>query len=204
MHNEGNFSDVHQRCIIWFMSSVNHPKRKVIRLHSYDYSQNGAYFVTIVTKGRRCLFGNVINHEMILNEIGRIVKEVWEKIPDHFAFVNVENYIIMPNHIHGIFIIDKPFLGQVVGTQHAVSLPEHEGFGKPVAGSLATIIRSFKSEVTRRCNLITRTQGSSIWQSRYYEHIIRNERDHQAIYDYILTNPANWLQDNEFCDNELQ
>ena len=151
--------------------------RRSVRLKDYNYSQNGAYFVTIVSQHRACLFGEVINGEMILNEIGRIVQAVWKEIPQNFSNVGVDSFVVMPNHIHGIIIMDAPICAshgrarqfgtthiQYVGARHIVPLwyavPLQHGsierFGKPVPGSIPTIIRSFKSAVTNHMNELPR------------------------------------------------
>lgn len=124
---------------------------------------------------------------MVYSPAGEIVKEVWISIPEHFPNTSVNHFIIMPNHIHGII--------NIVGTRRAVSLPVIEQFGKPTSGSIPTIIRSFKSEVTRRVNKIQKTPGNKLWQSNYYEHVIRNDKEYEAIYEYMLTNPQNWEED---------
>ncbi|MDF1520769.1 MAG: transposase [Brevefilum sp.] len=169
---------------------TNHPKRKSLRFKDYDYSQPGAYFITIVTFNRNYLFGYIEGDEMCLNPIGYIVSEVWQSIPKHHPKTIVDPFIIMPNHIHGII--------NIVGARHAVPLHQSEKFGKPVPGSIPTIVRSFKSETTRRINVFRNSPGSKVWQRNYYEHVIRNEKDYESIYEYILTNPQNWVKDIEY------
>lgn len=171
--------------------------RKSIRLPDYDYTQAGAYFITLVTHKRECLFGDLDQSQIQLSPIGNVIQEVWKSIPIHFPQTTVDHFVIMPNHIHGIIT--------VVGARHAVPLPINkqniEQFGKPTSGSIPTIIRSFKSEVTRRVNIMRQTPGESLWQRNYYERVIRNETEFQAIYDYILANPINWRDDEEFFEN---
>jgi len=168
------------------------PHRKNLRLPEFDYSQNGSYFVTIVTHDRKHLFGEVVKGEVVLDEVGRMVEGVWASIPAHFPQVELGEFVIMPNHIHGIISI-------TVGARHAVPLQPNpfEEFGQPVPGSLPTIIRSFKSASSRMFHQFPNYAGDHLWQRNYYEHIIRNERDHLAIYDYILANPMNWEKDEE-------
>ena len=169
-----------------------HQNRKSLRLPNYDYTQEGAYFITILNVNRECLFGDVVQGEIRLNQIGNIVKDVWQSIPIHFPQASVDHFVIMPNHIHGII--------DLVGARHAVPLRftklNNEQFGKPVSGSIPTIIRSFKSEVTRRVNIFRKTPGAKLWQRNYYEHVIRNEIDFQSLLDYILSNPINWRDDD--------
>jgi len=175
--------------------SINTPKfhRKSIRLPEYDYSQEGAYYITVCTHGRSCLFGKIVNSRMELNGYGEIADQSWRGIPQHFTNVLLGEYIIMPNHIHGTIIIIEPSSG----TRHAVSLPSGPSFGKPRAGSLSTIVRSYKSAVTRQINVVRAKNEPAIWQSRFYEHIIRNEKSYNKIRRYILDNPLYWFQDDE-------
>jgi putative transposase len=130
-----------------------YPQRRSIRLNGYDYTQGEAYFVSIVAHDRRCIFGNIECGEIRLNPIGNIIREVWQLIPLHFPqFIN-DYFMIMPNHIHGII--------ELVGARHAV--PKNERFGKAVSGSIPTIIRSFKSEATRRIDLYRNSPGGKVW-----------------------------------------
>jgi putative transposase len=169
-----------------------HQNRKSLRLPNYEYTQEGAYFITILTVNRECLFGDVVQGEIRLNPIGNIVKDVWQSIPIHFPQASVDDFVIMPNHIHGII--------NLVGARHAVPLHytklNYEQFGKPISGSIPTIIRSFKSEVTRRVNILRHTPGAKLWQRNYYEHVIRNEKDFQALLEYIHLNPIKWGNDD--------
>jgi putative transposase len=159
--------------------------RRSIRLPRYDYSQAGAYYVTIVSYHRDLLFGEIVNKEMILNEFGKIADECWRAIPYHFPFVELGAYVIMPNHVHGIIFIRR-------GTIYRA--PTMEQFQKPVADSIPTIIRTFKAAVTRRIGREHNATG--IWQRNYYEHIIRDEQDLQNKSDYIEANPTLWDEDD--------
>ncbi len=164
-------------------------QRKSIRLRGYDYTQAGAYFVTICTYQRECLFGEIMNEEMVLNELGVIANECWRALPEHFPRVELGAFVVMPNHVHGIVIITE----SKVGAQHAAPLRQQSINVKP--GSLGAIVRSFKAAATRR---IGREQGiSGIWQRNYYEHIIRNEVGLHRITAYIEANHANWETDSE-------
>ncbi len=139
------------------------------------------------------LFGHIIDGEMVLNEVGRMVTDIWAGIPSHFPNVELGEFVVMPNHIHGIISI-------TVGARHAVPLQEGtiESYGKPVSGSLPTIVRSFKSATTRTFHEFSGNLEKHLWQRSYYEHVIRNEREYRAIYDYILANPMNWEKDDEY------
>lgn len=160
-------------------------RRRSIRLPGYDYSQAGAYYVTIVTYHRDCLFGKIVNEEMILNDFGKTANECWRAMTEHFPFVGLGAYVVMPNHVHGIIVIRR-------GTIYRA--PTVEKFGKPIEGSLPTIVRTYKAAVTRRIG--RELNASGIWQRNYYEHIIRNEKDLQNKTDYIDANPSLWAEDD--------
>ena len=171
----------------------NKHHRRSIRLKDYDYAQPGGYFITIVTYHRDLLFGEIVNEEMQLNEFGRIADECWRAIPDHFPNVGLGTYIVMPNHVHGVIVINdgmatnsSPF----VGARHASPLPPPRGV-KPK--SIGAIVGSFKSAVTRRIGKEHNVTG--IWQRNYYEHVIRNHQDWDRIHRYIESNPSMWAED---------
>jgi putative transposase len=170
------------------LSIQNHHDRRSIRLQGFDYSQEGAYFVTIVTYHRDCLFGDITDGEMTLNDFGTIADECWRTIPEHFQSVELGEYIIMPNHLHGIILIHDNGRGTIY------SAPT-EQYGKPTKGSIPTIVRTYKAAVTRQ---ITRQYHTTeIWQRNYFEHIIRDEKNMQNKTDYIQANPTLWSEDNE-------
>lgn len=176
---------------------VNHssPHRRNIRLPEFDYSQPGDYFVTIVTQDRKPMFGKVVDSDVVLSALGSMVAKLWAAIPEHSPNVEMGIFVVMPNHIHGVISI-------TVEARHAVPLPQGgiERFGKPISGSLPTIVRSFKSASTKKFHEFSEHSGERLWQRGYYDHVIRNEKDYQAIYDYILTNPYNWEKDEEFVN----
>jgi putative transposase len=174
-----------------FDPKVHH--RQSIRLKGYDYSQAGAYFVTIVTWQRECLFGEIQNGEMKLNPRGEIADECWRSIPGHFQHVELGAYVIMPNHVHGIIVINDDIRRGTI--YRAPTTNETERFGRPVKGSIPTIVRTYKAAVTR---IIGREMNETgIWQRNYYEHIIRDETDLKNKTDYIIANPLLWEQDEE-------
>ena len=168
-------------------------KRRSIRLQGYDYSQAGAYFVTICTQNRQCLFGNIVDGEMVLNEYGSVIRTCWVEIPVHFSETKLDLFVVMPNHVHGIVWLN--------GRGTACRAPTTgEQFGKPVSGSLPAMIRSFKSAVTKQINEMCNTPGAKLWQRNYYEHIIRNNNELNRIREYITHNPARWDMDRENPD----
>ena len=174
--------------------------RRSIRLKGYDYSQTGMYFVTICTKDRENLFGEIRDEEMILNKLGKIVEKEWHKTSEKRKNVGLDEFIVMPNHLHGIIVINY----QIVGIDCNQSLPDdidcNQSLHKygPQTNNLFAIIRGFKGAVTNQINsLINNTDGGSIWQSRFYDHIIRNEQSLNKIRYYIFNNPGNWPDDIE-------
>ena len=158
-----------------------------MRLPQYDYSQPGYYFVTICAKNHRCCFGNIVGGndyqqpKMELSKIGKIAKQCWLEIPKHFPDVNLDEHIMMPNHLHGVV--------DIVVDRHACPLQCQRQHQK-----LPVIIGSFKSAVTKQIN---ENNLSFTWQKSYYDHIIRNEKSLQKIREYIVNNPAKWQEDIE-------
>jgi REP element-mobilizing transposase RayT len=155
--------------------------RRSIRLPGYDYSQPGAYFVTIVTHHREHLFGEITNGEMRLNKIGRIVQFAWNDLPKWHRHVRLGAFCIMPNHVHAVIILVDTTLPK----RHA--LPE--------------IVRGLKSRSAQRINRQRKMPGIPVWHRNYYEHIMRDEREHERIDLYIESNPANWMEDAENIGN---
>ncbi len=165
--------------------------RHSIRLHEYDYSTPGAYFITVVSHGYKCLFGKIIDNKMHICDLGKIVEECWKVLPVHFQNLEVESFVVMPNHIHGIVIIHED---DRRGTIYRA--PTTEQFGKPVIGSVPTIIRTYKAAVSRQAK---RELGMvNIWQRNYYEHIVRNQVELDDIAKYIDSNPETWADDPEY------
>ena len=171
--------------------------RKSIRLQGYDYSQAGAYFVTIVTYQRDCLFGKIENQIMMLNDFGKIADECWRAIPEHFPFVELGSHVIMPNHAHGVIVIND--VNDDIGRGAIYRAPTVEQFGKPTIGSLSTIVRTYKAAVTRQIGREHNATG--IWQRNYYERIIRNADEANRIHLYIEANPVQWDKDDENPSN---
>jgi len=161
--------------------------RHSIRLKDYDYSQPGAYFVTIAAFQHENLFGEIMNGEMRLNEYGNIAEECWRAIPEHFPNMELGVYVIMPNHVHGIIVIHEYKSLPSVRARHAS--PLRPNGVKP--NSLGAVVGSFKSAVTHNIG------QTNIWQRNYYEHVIRNEKEWDRIHRYIESNPMNWEIDEE-------
>ena len=180
--------------------------RRSIRLQGYDYSQTGIYFVTICTHQRQCLFGEIRNGKMILNQIGKIVSQEWLKSAEIRQEITLDEWIIMPNHLHGIVAIDKKENYQGAdhfkGEDHfkgASLAPLQEDKRKPK--SLSSFIGGFKSSVTKRIKPICDHSNPVIWQRNYYESIVRDENQLNQIREYIINNPQKWDEDPEKLDN---
>ncbi len=178
--------------------------RRSIRLRRYDYTQAGAYFVTIITRNHECLFGDVVDGEMRVNALGQVVVECWDALPAHFSNVELDAFVVMPNHAHGIVVINDAAparRGEAFFAPQKNASPLHPSQPPPPrgtqSGSIGAIIQNFKSVSTRKINQSRDTAGALVWHRNYYEHIIRNERSLNAIRGYIAGNPAQWASDDE-------
>ncbi len=158
---------------------------KSIRLPNWDYSNPGYYAVTICTKDKIEYFGKIKNGKMYLNQLGKIVEKCWLEIPNHFPFIFLDCYIIMPNHIHGIIEI------KCRDAKFCVSTGNENKFG-PQSKNLASIIRGFKTGVKKYATI---NKINFVWQKSFYEHIIRGENDLNRVREYIRLNPLNWKGD---------
>lgn len=161
------------------------------RLQNYDYSSNGYYFITICTKNREHYFGEITNDKIQLSKIGKIVQKYWLEIPKHFPFVKLNEFVVMPNHVHGILIIEysveTPKLGvSTTSTNLGVSTTLKTKI------TIGVIINQYK----RACTMYAKINKINFtWQPRFYDHIIRNEKSFYAIREYIKNNPKNWNDD---------
>lgn len=170
------------------MDSQNHHRRS-IRLPGYDYNQPGAYFVTICTWQKTILFGDIFDGEMKHTSFGKIALRELERLPQRFSHILLDCFTVMPNHIHMIVMISSNNMSQVSLT---------EQFGRPVSGSIPTIVRSYKSAVTSQIKMRRDSPKSPIWQPNYYEHVIQNETEWGQIRMYIENNPNEWESDSEY------
>ncbi len=173
--------------------SIHH--RRSIRLKGYDYAQFGAYFITLVVRGRECALGDVIDGVAHLSDIGRIVEARWSALPAHFEYVQLDEWTIMPNHVHGIIWIDHDIVGAKHVRPPANASPQHPNGTQP--GSLAAVVQNFKSVSTREINQLHNAPGQPFWQRNYHERIIRNDRELNAIRQYIADNPLKWALDRD-------
>ncbi|MCK4693454.1 MAG: hypothetical protein KAT23_07475 [Anaerolineales bacterium] len=163
-----------------------HTHRRSIRLQNYDYSQPGAYFVTICTYRRKCLFGYVEKGTMHLTNFGEIARQEWLRSEEIRSEIRLDLFVVMPNHLHCIVVITHS--DGIVGAHGRAPL-------RRSPRSLGSFIAGFKSVVTRRISQTRGTSGSPVWQRNYYEHVIRSEDELQQIREYILNNPARWFED---------
>lgn len=178
--------------------------RRSIRLPGYDYTSEGSYFVTIVTHHRERLFGEIINDEMVLNDFGKIVNLTWNDLPNHNPDIGLDEFIIMPNHVHFIVYLFNPVHTVGAGSQPAPvdQTVNHNRAGLEPAPTktqtpLSEIVRQLKTFSTRRINTSRNTPGVPVWQRNYYEHIIGTDREYETIAAYIANNPSNWILDRE-------
>lgn len=183
------------------------------RLSNWDYSGNSAYFITICTANRKHYLGTIIDTKMQLSPIGEFACKCWKEIPNHFPHFYLDEFVVMPNHVHGIVMIEKPYidnnsLPRIVGTRHALSLrktdinepeekprqPRYQNQGK---NTISSIVGSFKSAVTKYSNENKLRFG---WQTRFHDHIIRNADEFISIRNYIINNPGNWNNDKFYSE----
>ncbi|HCR70170.1 MAG TPA: transposase [Anaerolineae bacterium] len=179
--------------------NISH-QRKSTRMQGYDYSSAGAYFITLVTYQRDMLFGDIKNGEMKLNRHGEIVREEWFKSADIRKEIRLypEEFVVMPNHIHGIVWIVVDVVGadgvRPIEANNDVKAHGHAPLHRKPK-SLSSFVAGFKSSVTKRIR--DELNETGIWQRNYHDRIIRNERELDAIRKYIEMNPLNWEQDEE-------
>ena len=224
---------------------MKYKKKKQYRLPNYDYSSNGHYFVTICVAGHKCLLGKIEDGKVLLSDIGDIVKKCWLEIPKHFNFVYLDEFVIMPNHLHGIVMINKSVEKNIISTTKnkifsptRANLPSAKDIGfsstrrntpsakdikfssaranaplakdvkfsstrrngqltvptnkipQPVPDSLSIVIRTFKGAVTAKSR--KQKLAKNLWQPRFHDHIIRNQKSLEKIREYIQINPAKW------------
>ena len=177
-------------------SSLQYSQRKSPRLEGYDYSQNGAYFVTIVTHHRRNLFGHIDKDGIMhLNDFGEIVWSCWNDLPAHYKYIELDAFIVMPNHVHGIILIkNPPDTGVREGFKPSPTLENYKQHG------LSEIVRALKTFSSRRINEKRNSSGTPVWQRSFHDRIIRNARELTILREYTLYNPALWTKDRHFTE----
>jgi putative transposase len=209
------------------MGHVGRHHRRSIRLKGYNYTRDGAYFVTICTQGRVCLFGTVVSGDMQMNEYGREVADCWSWLAERYSYVHLDQWIVMPNHMHGIIVIaydrrngsGHDDIGLDVadsdgvcrgGSRTARTRTARTGFvGQPTVGidgsriastkrkTLGRLIGAFKTVSTRRINDVRSSPGAKVWQRNYYERVVRNNLQLRRVRRYIASNPLRWELDRE-------
>ena len=158
--------------------------RKSIRLRGYDYTSDGAYYITLVTQARRLLFGDIVDGTMHLNNVGRLVVDAWNWLGVQYRYVALDSYVVMPNHFHGIILISDPDMAESSNRR------VHR---KP----LGRLVAAFKTVSTKQFNIVNDTPGHPLWQRNYYKHVIRNNAELERVRNYIVNNPQNWQDDLE-------
>ncbi|MGD1146896.1 MAG: transposase [Thermoanaerobaculaceae bacterium] len=171
------------------------PVRRSTRLHGYDYAQAGAYFITVCTAARRCCLCDIAGTAISLTRAGRIVAEEWARSAELRPEVSLDGFVVMPNHVHGVLVL-SPTVGATrrVAPGRGSASPLRSGASP---GSLGTIVGQFKAASARRINALRGTHGRVFWQRGFYEHVIRNQGDLEAIRTYIADNPLQWALDRE-------
>jgi putative transposase len=169
-----------------------------IWLDSYDYTQSGAFFITITTLESKPIFGEIQEKKILLNKLGEIAYKEWERLTRRYFHIELGAFIVMPNHIHGIILIKGKKSGKTA-VQKSKLYPSHfsksEDLGTTDVGSIPTIIHSYKASVSLRCRGILGKGNKTIWQGGYYEQIIRDAADMEGITGNIEANPSNWEKD---------
>ncbi|GCL46445.1 MULTISPECIES: transposase [Microcystis] len=180
--------------------------RRSIRLRNYDYSQPGAYFVTICTYQKQSWFGEIKNGQIYLNQLGKIVADEWLKTCKIRPNFKLDEWVIMPNHFHGIVIInDYSGDDQSLGARDApLDLGARDAPLQQKPNSLSSCIAGFKSAVTKRINLLRQNTDTPIWQRNYYESILRDEKYLAVVREYIINNPKNWPNDRDYLPIDQQ
>jgi len=175
-------------------------------LQTWDYANNGAYFITICTQNREHFFGNIKNGNMQLSEIGKLAQQFWYEIPNHFPMVELGNFVVMPNHVHGILIIDKTNDEPFVETRHCLvstnietnSIIGSSRFQNQGKNTISSIVGSYKSIVTKTSRQMNPNFGR---QSRFHDHVIRNSKSFDNIQHYIEQNPLKWNEDTFYLNS---
>ena len=167
--------------------------RRSIRLPGYDYASAGAYFVTVCTYGRECLFGAGAGAggTVRLNPCGHVARDEWSRSAGHRPEIELDAFVVMPNHVHGIVVITDDAGTERVGAEHVPPLHRPPG-------SLGSFVAGFKMAVTKRVNLLRGTPGALVWQRNYYERIIRDDDEAMAIRAYIYENARRWPEDDYY------
>jgi len=174
--------------------------RRSVRLTGYDYAQPGVYFVTICVRDRECTLGNVVDGRARTTEYGRVAHDFWVQVPIHFVNVSIDTFVVMPNHVHTIIAIGDPphRRGGVTPPLRTAASPQPGVGTTPLRRpTLGQIVAYYKYQTTKLINQIRGNPGTPFWQRSFYDHIIRNDRELNAIRQYIADNPLKWELDQD-------
>lgn len=163
--------------------------RRSIRLREFDYSSSGGYFVTTCVQNRECLFGDILDGIMVLNNAGKVIQSVWKGLPERFPSIELDAFVVMPNHVHFIVMI------RVTDENDGVDQGGRAGQGH--APTLDRVVGAFKSIGAAQVNRLLSRTGQPLWQRNYYERVIRNDAELQGLRNYIVHNPLKWEDDTE-------
>jgi len=169
-------------------------RRNSLRLPTADYNQPAAYFITLTTQDRRQLFGSIHEGQMICSRYGSVVWDVWRSLPAKYPDIDIDSAVVMPDHFHGIIII-KDMVGAIHESPLRIGVDESPLQRRKM--KLPLVVGYLKMNTARKINRLRGTPGQTVWQRGYYDHILRDDRDYDALTEYILTNPQNWLVDKE-------
>jgi REP element-mobilizing transposase RayT len=173
-------------------------RKNSLRLPNYDYSLPGAYFITLCTQNRLHVFGHISDEEMVLNDYGKVVKEVWKNLPNHYPNMACGEFVVMPNHIHGVMFlkpIDHTKGGFETHPNQKQTRPNQKRTHPNKIHGIPEIVRALKTFSARKINEIRNSPGGKVWQRNYWDRVVRNERALQAINRYIQNNPLKWQLD---------
>jgi putative transposase len=165
-------------------------QRRSVRLKGRDYSWPDTYFVTICTAERKCLLGHIENGQMCENILGRLVRREWQQLAIHFPDSELDAFVTMPNHVHGLLHLRR----RVAPYEEPYKVAK---FAQPQCASVGWMVRTFKAGVTHEARRMLRRPGFSIWQRNYFERVVRDAREYADAYRYICDNPKNWEKDDE-------
>ncbi|MHB9000955.1 MAG: transposase [Thermoanaerobaculia bacterium] len=178
------------------------PSRRTLRLKGFDYAQPGAYYITLCTLDRACTLGSVTKGLVELSPFGEIVERVWQDLPRRFEHLYLDEHVVMPNHLHGIFFMGAPPEPERDGADTVFTYPapqraQEDLVRGTVPGSMSAVIQNLSSTTTRRINRLRGTPGKRFWQERGFEHVVRGERELRRLREYIRSNPERWDADPE-------
>ncbi|MDX8379108.1 MAG: transposase [Gallionella sp.] len=187
-----------------FNPKIHH--RKSIRLKNYDYSQAGLYFITMCTQSRFHLFGEIVNDEMVLNDAGMMGWDEWQKSEKNRDEIKIHEFVVMPNHIHGM--VEIPVGAPLVGAQNSANVQPQSGQPQGIAPTVGDIVGGVKSITTNEYIKMVKQPilprfDKQIWQRNYWEHVIRNENEYNPIAQYMMDNPKKWVLDKLNAGTDL-